>query len=82
MLLLNENCTNLYFNSIDKDYATLTGRKTVTDDIDKNVLLIGKLVLTYLQNPGTSAFNPSVSTEEGKLYLIYNKSGKKPINIL
>jgi ankyrin repeat protein len=80
MLLLNENCTNLYFNNIDKDYTTLILLSTVTKDIDKNVLLIGKLVLTYFQNPST--FNPSVSTEEGKLYLIYNKSGKKPINIL
>lgn len=78
MLLLNENCTLLYFNNIDKVYSTISS--TLGIGIDKNVLLIGKLVLDYFTDP--KKFKPDNSKDEGKLYIVYNKSGKKPIHVL
>ena len=78
MLLLNENCNTIYINNIYRDYNTLS--TTATIGLDANVLLLGKLMLEYFQNPNT--FNPNLTSNEGKLYKLYNKPGKKPIYVL
>ena len=78
MLLLNENCSNMYFRNIDADPNRLSG--IVGVNIDKNIILIGKLVLNYFQNP--SGFNTGSTSEEDKLYRLYSKPGKKPIHNL
>lgn len=78
MLILNENCNYTYFTQIDSDPNTLSG--IAAAKVDKNVILIGKLVYNYFQNPNT--FNPTTSSEEDKLYRLYTKPGKKPIHNL
>ncbi len=75
MLLLNEKCGSVYFNNLNKDPDTLSS--IATAGVDTNVILIGKLVYRYFQNPG--GFAPSGSSEEDKLYKLYAKPGKKPI---
>ena len=79
ILLLNEKCSQVYWNNINKkNYSDLV--KIPDINIDKEVLLIGKLILSYFTNP--KAFSPINTTDEGKLYLSYKKLGKQPIYIL
>jgi hypothetical protein len=75
MLLLNEKCNSVYFSNLDNNPDTLSG--IAAANVDTNVILIGKLVYRYFQNPST--FNPSSTSEEDKLYKQYVKPGKKPI---
>lgn len=78
MMILNENCTGIYWTNIEQNYSTLASIPTT--GIDTKVLTIGALVLKYFTNP--TGFSANTTSPEDKLFRAYAKSGKKPIWVL